>query len=702
MSGNSHPKRQSSRTASRPCPLRTASGLALLCGALLLTSCSNSHKSTSDLKLTPDAGPDAGHGPDFSPKPDDVSVDHVPADIVPADLPRRSDQPGLSDAAGEAADADIGHDSADQVLPDVQHEVVSLKEIWPAGTVLKECSGGLLAVVPSPSGDIRIMVVRGSHHEIGLQTGCLVGADVGQFFGSFMAYFLDAVEEAAEEMGMDPEQTSGLLFSMLSNIWLHMEPFVPQKYKEEMDAFEEAVLGDPDIAQYWTENPPSEAVRALLLLSNLSDLNWSGSIEIVLEKLSKGASEPLLAYYDADTAGLLLHRVLDRFRLSAPLPLKTSCSFFAAFGERTEGNHLLASRNLDWSTNTGISVLKGITVYAPDGEFMHATIGYLGFIGALAGISERGLVVSEVGSESVMERLKGMPWTLKFREILETAGSFDQAVKLATGTADDGVPRPPTIGYNFLIGFGDPPTGAGAAAAALETNGAAAGILAIAPGCQPESRLVQYDADGNVAGVLEHDDSPLVANLEAEAVEIDSEGVPRLFLVDENGQFILDESGFPTPAADGKPFPVGKPLLCALYRGDEALMHGIRRWQLASHGPQGGDSLLYTSGSYRKRYLVMHDMLEAFEKGTAYSHEGVELIQETGEKTLLGLPEAEKIARAAAMGSNVMGIVYDGTALKIRVSYEIEGADSWEAAHKHEYLELDIKAIFDAVKTSSN
>ena len=61
----------------------------------------------------------------------------------------------------------------------------------------------------------------------------------------------------------------------------------------------------------------------------------------------------------------------------------------------------------------------------------------------------------------------------------------------------------------------------------------------------------------------------------------------------------------------------------------------------------------------------------------------------------MGLPEAEQIARAAAMGSNVMSIAYDATARAIRISYETGSADSWEAAHKHAYTELDLGAAFD-------
>jgi hypothetical protein len=117
-------------------------------------------------------------------------------------------------------------------------------------------------------------------------------------------------------------------------------------------------------------------------------------------------------------------------------------------------------------------------------------------------------------------------------------------------------------------------------------------------------------------------------------------------------------------------------------------------WQLAANGPQDGDELLVASGSYRNRYLVMHDMLAAYESGAAYEHGGKTWIEATGASTLVGAAQAETIARAAALSSNVMSIVYDATALRIRVSYETGTGETWEAASLHDYLEVDLAPMF--------
>lgn len=625
-------------------------------------------------------------------RPDDIQ--DVRDELDPIDIPLDSEPPkdGPADLHAEndvAADALVGEV---QPLPE-------LADVWPIGLVDQSCQGGLLATLETPSGPIKILVLRGSHLQMGRQAGCLIGAGTGQFMTTLLAYFTQAIQEEAAKMGLAPEQTTTLLISMLNNIWLHMEPYVDQRFLDEFQGFEEVTLGTPEIAQHWTETKPDWALRAFVLLSNLSDLNWDDSIEGVLQKLEGGASQQLLDFYTDNDVALLMQRVTRRLAGHlAPLPMRTTCSFFAAWGPRTVDGHLLASRNLDWSTDTGVSQMKGITFFAPTGGTVHASIGYLGFLGALAGISRAGIVLSEVGSESTMERLTGQPWTLKFREVLEDAQDLDEAVALLSGISKDGKIRPPTIGYNWMAGFGDPAgEGVNASAAAVENNGIVAGIMRQTPACDQETQVVQYGPDGTVADVVTHADDPLLANLEANALEIDAEGAPRLFTTDEAGELVLDGNGCPTlsPNGTGAPFTVGRPLSCALFRGDEALVHAVRRWQTASNGPQGGDKLLCTSGSYRHRYLVMHDMLTAYEEGKGYQHNGQTYIEATGSPVPVGLPQAEQIARAAAMSSNVMSIAYDATALAIRFSYETGTGAEWQGAHQHGYQELSLAPAFD-------
>ena len=71
--------------------------------------------------------------------------------------------------------------------------------------------------------------------------------------------------------------------------------------------------------------------------------------------------------------------------------LKLHCSHFGVWGKRTEGGKLFTGRNLDWLANSGLSDhSKLITVYHLPGTLTHATTGFAGITGALAGMSSAG------------------------------------------------------------------------------------------------------------------------------------------------------------------------------------------------------------------------------------------------------------------------------------------------------------------------
>jgi len=63
------------------------------------------------------------------------------------------------------------------------------------------------------------------------------------------------------------------------------------------------------------------------------------------------------------------------------------------WGSRTENGQLYSMRNLDWLTNVGFSKFKLITVYKIDRKIPHVTFGFSGVIGALAGMSAKGITV---------------------------------------------------------------------------------------------------------------------------------------------------------------------------------------------------------------------------------------------------------------------------------------------------------------------
>lgn len=86
------------------------------------------------------------------------------------------------------------------------------------------------------------------------------------------------------------------------------------------------------------------------------------------------------------------------------------CSMMAVWGSRTEGGDLYSCRNLDWASNTGINKHKLVTVFRPnDGAIAHATYGFSGIFGALAGSSAQGLSVHEANLEQRVGERKGGP-----------------------------------------------------------------------------------------------------------------------------------------------------------------------------------------------------------------------------------------------------------------------------------------------------
>src|SRR5512143_1254879 len=89
-----------------------------------------------------------------------------------------------------------------------------------------------------------------------------------------------------------------------------------------------------------------------------------------------------------------------------------SCTMSAIWGSRTTRGNMYSHRNLDWLSQTGIHDQRLITVYRPEGKRPFVTMGFAGVCGALAGMNERGITISEVGTFSVSEELDGIPWAL--------------------------------------------------------------------------------------------------------------------------------------------------------------------------------------------------------------------------------------------------------------------------------------------------
>lgn len=141
------------------------------------------------------------------------------------------------------------------------------------------------------------------------------------------------------------------------------------------------------------------------------------------------------------------------------------CDAYAVWGSRTKGP-VRSSRNLDWQTNTGIDEYKLITVFdniegAIPGSY--ATMGFAVGLGALAGMSDSGVSVSEMNLDNNVVTFNGLAFPLRLRYVLEQATDLASAMTVWNATNN-------TNSFNFLIASASDGAVAGKDAAyALET-----------------------------------------------------------------------------------------------------------------------------------------------------------------------------------------------------------------------------------------
>ena len=547
---------------------------------------------------------------------------------------------------------------------------------WPLGEVVATDGKGILAEIETTQGTLQVLRLRGDYAEMGRQAGVLVGEQVPALWQTFVASF-------ASELGMDPDSAEDAMMELLDGAWGHMLPYIPPSYVELIMAMNSAAGYDED------DCIPCRVVA----ITNISDLDFDSTAGLLT--MSSGVSGDLEDYYAGQGASASLS-VPTATRHAGPAGPFQTCSFFSAWGGHTQDAHLLASRNLDWSSDTGIANHKLLTIFHPEGEgagHPYATIGYVSLLGALAGLSSEGIAVAEVGSTGVLARLTGEPWVIRHMELLEHATDLDEALLYHTNQVGDGLNRPPTIGYNFMVAYGDPGgSGASAEAAVVEANGAMVGVHR--GGAAGVAEVHYFGEDGAHASALELGDEGV--NLEADAVEIDADGQARLFLYGDEG-WVTDDDGQYVEDPGGIPMPTGLALQDALFRGDEAMSHAVRRWQLAANGPQEGDGdLMVDSSSYRGRYSPSYEMLSAWESGVAWEDDGQVVVPDNGgEPVLMGMDEAVTLASHVAMGCNILSVVYDATALRVRVAYEVGSGDDWQAARDQEYTDIELGPAFD-------
>jgi len=123
-----------------------------------------------------------------------------------------------------------------------------------------------------------------------------------------------------------------------------------------------------------------------------------------------------------------------------PELIKAHCSMIGAWDSAVgKKNHLYHLRALDWATDGPFQKYASLLVYHPSMEGAHSfvTYGWMGFLGALTGISSVPVGISEkvwlayAGDSSRV----GIPWHFLLRDILQWDKTVDQATARASNAA---------------------------------------------------------------------------------------------------------------------------------------------------------------------------------------------------------------------------------------------------------------------------
>ncbi|MBX7255778.1 MAG: hypothetical protein K1Y02_05415 [Candidatus Hydrogenedentes bacterium] len=467
--------------------------------------------------------------------------------------------------------------------------------------LVRQAGKGRLFQLVSNFGTLPLLHLRGSRAEMANQYGHLAGDKI--------------LTSAARAIGIVSAglPSTDLATCILDSAWRMLCPHTPERYLEEIEAIVEGARS-AHIAI------TAQDLERLLAVANLD-----------LYKREERLNE----FVDAE-----ILQALAGFR-----PM--SCTMFAVWGNRTVDGKLYALRNLDWISQVGFHEDRQITLYEPDNAPAYVAIGYGGIIGALAGMNEEGITLSEVGAFSVSEELDGTPWTLMARQVLEDSRSLDDAVGIINNTRH-------TIGYNYLVAHGDPRhfgTEAFAPrAAAFETN---------------------YDCCE-----LFYDDDP-------------------------------KERAARWVSPSGEELKYGLPLKEAVFRADTAFGEKTRALQAADNGPgePANDGDPRKGSSYVSCHVPMHDMIKAYETGSEYVFPIRDTkVIEAGSPRKIGPDEALNIAATVAHNTeklhlndwNVMSVVYGATDLDFWVAYESRDEQgNWKNAPDSGYWKLNLRELLN-------
>ncbi len=453
--------------------------------------------------------------------------------------------------------------------------------------------------------DIPLLVLKGTREQAALSYGFILGEKI-----ALLARV--ALIMMAEELGEEGAR------AFFRNYWGHLEKRVDQVFLEEINFI---VRGAREAGVLLT----AEDLFTLVCITNSDFDNAPGIIGALL---AEGGENPLPPQ-------------------ASP---SMNCTALAVWGSRTEGGRLMAFRNLDWISQSGMHEFRLVTVYALDGCTPFFTCGYTGCIGALSGMNAAGITIGEIGAFNTNQGFDGTPWSLITRKILEQARNQEEASILMNNASH-------TLGYNYIIAWGDPES---YKTAAFSPSGRA------------------YETCYKTCEEFIDNDQN-----EAKASWTDAVGVKHFF---------------------------GKPLPEAVFRADTAFSALVRSTQTADGGPGNPGSLgdptqPGETNSYLDGHLPMRDMLETFRLGGSYLFPPRKMkVLDSIQPRPISRDEIICLAGTVAHNTeklhlndwNVMSVVYDATLLKTWIAFETCDGKNWRNAPDSGYLEIDLPEFWGA------
>lgn len=137
---------------------------------------------------------------------------------------------------------------------------------------------------------------------------------------------------------------------------------------------------------------------------------------------------------------------LDDARVANFIPELFHCSGFALMNSATADGTLYHGRVLDYATDWGLQEYAVIVVAQPEGGIPFVNVTYAGFLGSVTGMNARHVSIGEMGGAG-LGHWQGVPMALLVREVLETAGTLDEAIAVFRD-------NPRTCQYFYVIADG--------------------------------------------------------------------------------------------------------------------------------------------------------------------------------------------------------------------------------------------------------